>query len=223
MNPRKKFRRARKVSVGFDASPRVARRGHSLIVRLPDRLSTYDSHRQYYQQAMSSSFKNEGIHVAIRMRPMNERELRDGQEQIFRCAQNTVVQCSTKDGQAVEGQVHHYDQVFDESTQTKDIYDSVATSIIKGAVRGINGTLFACKKRSTYIHHSHKLMAHITESTSLFTLLVLLLMCCVCYLLDIHRRPDVVRQNPHHAWWRRPRRRPRYGSRRDHQSNRRHS
>ena len=49
------------------------------------------------------------------------------------------------DGQPIEGQVHHYDKVFDGKASTNDVYQYVGTNIVKGVVNGVNGTIFACK------------------------------------------------------------------------------
>ena len=51
----------------------------------------------------------EGVIVAIRMRPMNERELRDGQEQIYKClpGQHAIAQCNGD----VDGVTYFYDKV----------------------------------------------------------------------------------------------------------------
>ena len=68
---------------------------------------------------------SEGISVAIRMRPLNERERSAMQLPIYRCnAQlNTISQL--KDNNIVEAQTYKYDKVFDESISTPDVYDFV--------------------------------------------------------------------------------------------------
>ena len=87
---------------------------------------------------------SEGICVAIRMRPLNERELNGGQVPVFRVKENTVEQM-TKEGQAIDGQLYHYNQVFGETAQNKDVYSYIARDVVRGVVQGINGTIFACK------------------------------------------------------------------------------
>ena len=95
---------------------------------------------------MEKPVAQEGICVAIRMRPLNEREISGGQERIFSCikSSNSVQQLS-KDGTAIEGQTYYYDKVFDGKAVTQEVYTSVAKDIVKGVVMGINGTIFACK------------------------------------------------------------------------------
>ena len=68
-------------------------------------------------QSTSTLQAQEGICVAIRMRPLNERELSGGQHELFRCLPNNSVG-QLKDGQPLEGQVYYYDKVFDENTST---------------------------------------------------------------------------------------------------------
>ena len=86
----------------------------------------------------------EGICVAIRMRPLNERELNGGQSSVFRVKQNSVEQLS-KEGTPVEGQNYNYDKVFAENHGNADVYDGIGRDVVKGVVKGINGTIFACK------------------------------------------------------------------------------
>ena len=94
---------------------------------------------------------NENTCVAIRMRPLNEREKRDGQEACFKCIadQNAVVQL--RDGKEIEGQYHQYDRAFDESSTTDEVYDYVGKDLVAGVVNGISGTIFACKKNKKKI------------------------------------------------------------------------
>lgn len=96
---------------------------------------------------MQSHSSSEGICVAIRMRPMNDRELRDGQEKIFSCQplQNSISQLKDNN-QPLEGQTYFYDKVFDGSSSTAEVYSHSARNIVLNVAKGINGTIFACKK-----------------------------------------------------------------------------
>ena len=91
---------------------------------------------------------HEEISVSIRMRPMNEREINANQEKIFACqiASNSVQQVS-KGEQPVENQTYYFDKVFDCDTTTTEVYNSIAKDIVKDVVKGINGTIFACKDK----------------------------------------------------------------------------
>lgn len=94
----------------------------------------------------NSSRGSEGISVAIRIRPLNEREVNSGQEKIFRCqGQYNAVSQVTRDGQVIEGQTTYFDKVFDESAHNKEVYQYIGKDIVHGVMSGINGTIFACK------------------------------------------------------------------------------
>jgi hypothetical protein len=88
----------------------------------------------------------EGILVGIRMRPLNDKEVAAGQDKAFKCMNtyNAVTQL-TKDGHPVEGQMYYYDKVFDERSNTGDVYSHIGKDVVKGVVNGINGTIFACE------------------------------------------------------------------------------
>jgi hypothetical protein len=80
------------------------------------------------------SKESEGIFVAIRMRPLNEREISSGQEKIFSCFGNNNSVCQLKENQPLDGQAYYYDKV----------YNHTAKNIVQNVVNGINGTIFAC-------------------------------------------------------------------------------
>jgi hypothetical protein len=87
----------------------------------------------------------EGIRVAIRMRPLNEREISSGQEKIFKCQTDYNAISHVKDGQPIEGQTSYFDKVFDESAANTDVYGYIGNEIVQGVMAGLNGTVFACK------------------------------------------------------------------------------
>jgi hypothetical protein len=96
-------------------------------------------------QSACSAPVAEGICVAIRMRPLNDRETSGGQEAVFRCAPRENRISQIKDNQVVEGQTYHYDKVFDERATTAEVYTHVGRDAVKNVAAGINGTIFACK------------------------------------------------------------------------------
>ena len=87
----------------------------------------------------------EGICVAIRMRPLNDREITGGQEAVFRCTAKDNRISQLKDNQVVEGQTYFYDKVFDERATTAEVYTHVGRNAVKNVAAGINGTIFACE------------------------------------------------------------------------------
>lgn len=92
----------------------------------------------------------EGIYVGVRMRPLNQREIKDSAIKAYRChsSSNTVYQC-TKDGISVDNG-YSYDKVFCEQSTTEDVYQHIGKKIVDGVLRGINGTIFACKLSDTF-------------------------------------------------------------------------
>lgn len=95
----------------------------------------------------------EGICVAIRMRPLNERELNGGQHELFKCLPNNSVG-QLKDGQPLDGQIYYYDKVFDANTNTATVYEHIGTDIVKSVTSGINGTIFAYGQTSSGKTHT---------------------------------------------------------------------
>ena len=95
----------------------------------------------------SSTTPQEGIKVAIRVRPLNDREVRDGQGTIYQC--QTTTNSIAQINQSADVQPYFYDKVFDEKATTIDLHDYVAKDIVSDVVRGINGTIFACKDNSS--------------------------------------------------------------------------
>lgn len=83
----------------------------------------------------------QGIKVAIRVRPINE-----AQDKAFKCdPTSSCVYPLSAEGVPLENQVYSYDNVFDETSKTVDVYRQVGEEIVNGVMRGINGTIFACK------------------------------------------------------------------------------
>lgn len=87
---------------------------------------------------------SEGIYVAIRMRPLNDREKSNGEEVVFGCTSNNSIS-QVKDNHLVENQTYSYDKVFDGSATTAEVYTHVGKDAVRNVAAGINGTIFACK------------------------------------------------------------------------------
>jgi centromeric protein E len=94
--------------------------------------------------------EQEGICVAIRMRGLNEREIKSGSAPIFKCLTNErVALLSEKDGHPIERDTYQYDKVFDAEANTNNIYDHVGRNLVEGVVTGINATIFAYGQTSS--------------------------------------------------------------------------
>uniref|UniRef100_A0A0E0PUV7 Kinesin-like protein n=1 Tax=Oryza rufipogon TaxID=4529 RepID=A0A0E0PUV7_ORYRU len=79
----------------------------------------------------------ESVAVAVRFRPLSPREVRRG-EKIAWYADGETVARSEQSNLA-----YAYDRVFGPTTTTRHIYDAVAQYVVNGAMKGINGTIFA--------------------------------------------------------------------------------
>ncbi|KAK7355088.1 hypothetical protein VNO80_14333 [Phaseolus coccineus] len=80
----------------------------------------------------------ENVTVTVRFRPLNPREIRQGEEIAWYADGETVVRNEYNPSLA-----YAYDRVFGPTTTTRQVYDVAAQHIISGAMEGINGTIFA--------------------------------------------------------------------------------
>eukprot|EP00587_Corethron_hystrix_P002559 CAMPEP_0113321368 /NCGR_PEP_ID=MMETSP0010_2-20120614/14878_1 /TAXON_ID=216773 ORGANISM="Corethron hystrix, Strain 308" /NCGR_SAMPLE_ID=MMETSP0010_2 /ASSEMBLY_ACC=CAM_ASM_000155 /LENGTH=593 /DNA_ID=CAMNT_0000179483 /DNA_START=207 /DNA_END=1986 /DNA_ORIENTATION=+ /assembly_acc=CAM_ASM_000155 len=98
----------------------------------------------------------EGINVSIRMRPLNKKESTHGSsERVWKVLQqhNSVTQITPTGGPVSEridgGLFFTFDRVFGEQSTTREIYENVVGGIVKSAVEGLNGTIFAYGQTSS--------------------------------------------------------------------------
>ncbi|CBJ28848.1 kinesin family-like protein [Ectocarpus siliculosus] len=91
--------------------------------------------------------------VAIRLRPLNDREKEGGQNKIWRCVptHNSVTQTSPEGNPLPDGKgtFFTYDRIFDEDSSTQAVYDGAARDIVHSVSRGMNGTIFAYGQTSS--------------------------------------------------------------------------
>ncbi|CAN0483509.1 unnamed protein product, partial [Ectocarpus sp. 12 AP-2014] len=91
--------------------------------------------------------------VAIRLRPLNDREREGGQNKIWRCVptHNSVTQTSPEGNPLPDGKgtFFTYDRIFDEDSSTQAVYDGAAREIVHSVSRGMNGTIFAYGQTSS--------------------------------------------------------------------------
>jgi len=95
----------------------------------------------------------EGITVAIRMRPLNKTE---GEKQrVWKVLPkyNSVTQTTSTGkplSERVTGRTYFaFDKVFEENVDTNQVYDDVAKGIVSSVVNGLNGTIFAYGQTSS--------------------------------------------------------------------------
>ncbi|KAF8672173.1 hypothetical protein HU200_049740 [Digitaria exilis] len=85
-----------------------------------------------------TSRSGDSISVTIRFRPLSEREFQRGDEISWYPDGDRLVRCEYNPATA-----YGYDKVFGPSTTTEAVYDVAARPVVKGAMEGINGTVFA--------------------------------------------------------------------------------
>lgn len=80
----------------------------------------------------------ENVTVTVRFRPLNPREIRQGEEIAWYADGETIVRNEYNPSIA-----YAYDRVFGPTTTTRHVYDVAAQHVVSGAMDGINGTVFA--------------------------------------------------------------------------------
>ena len=105
---------------------------------------------------MQDSAAEECVSVAIRLRPLNKREINNKESKIFSAQGNSVVQQQTKDRDGGTGcsETLHYDKVFGEDVDNASVYEHMARGIVNGVMGGINGTIFAYGQTSSGKTHT---------------------------------------------------------------------
>ncbi|KAJ4777380.1 Kinesin-like protein KIN-7G [Rhynchospora pubera] len=85
-----------------------------------------------------TSRSGDSISVTIRFRPLSEREIHRGDEISWYADGERLVRSEYNPATA-----YAYDRVFGPSTATQAVYDVAARPVVKAAMEGINGTVFA--------------------------------------------------------------------------------
>jgi len=104
----------------------------------------------------------EGILVAIRMRPLNSREQssssgnnNENDNRVWRVLQkyNSIAQC-TSSGKPLSERIQNrtifsFDQTFGEASTTRQVYEQTSKGIVTSVASGLNGTIFAYGQTSS--------------------------------------------------------------------------
>jgi centromeric protein E len=105
------------------------------------------------KQNAQNEESEEGITVAIRMRPLNRVE--GDKQRVWKVLpQYSSVSQTTKNGKPLTEKLtgktfFTYDKTFGEEASTADVYENVAKNIVSSAVSGLNGTIFAYGQTSS--------------------------------------------------------------------------
>lgn len=75
------------------------------------------------------------VHVAVRVRPLNDYETKS--------AQHAVLDLGDRHVAILGAETYVFDSVFDSNETTADLYAKVAEPIVRSSLTGINGTIFA--------------------------------------------------------------------------------
>ncbi|KAJ1991857.1 hypothetical protein GGI25_003217 [Coemansia spiralis] len=99
------------------------------------------------------------INVAIRIRPLNQRELRSSALAAqgllpWAVQRETITQRTFSDGRVTNANSFTFDRVFDQKDTTIRVYDDVVKQIISSSMNGFNGTIFAYGQTSSGKTHT---------------------------------------------------------------------
>lgn len=87
---------------------------------------------------VSSKSMADSISVTIRFRPMNEREYLRGDENAWFADGDKMVRSEFNPAVA-----YGFDKVFGENATTEEVYEVAARPVVRAAMEGVNGTVFA--------------------------------------------------------------------------------
>ncbi|KAJ1962239.1 hypothetical protein GGI12_002758, partial [Dipsacomyces acuminosporus] len=100
------------------------------------------------------------INVAIRVRPLNQREARSTSTTSpssvlpWHVNRDTITQRHFSEGRVVQGSSFTFDKVFDQKDSTQMVYDDIVKGIIASSMSGFNGTIFAYGQTSSGKTHT---------------------------------------------------------------------
>nr|GMC87536.1 kinesin-like protein KIN-7D, mitochondrial isoform X1 [Ipomoea batatas] len=98
----------------------------------------YPSADELLAEPVDASRSGESISVTVRFRPMSEREYQRGDENAWYPDGDKVVRNEYNPAIA-----YAFDRVFGPDTSTQEVYEVAARPVVKAAMEGINGTVFA--------------------------------------------------------------------------------
>ncbi|XP_031127100.1 kinesin-like protein KIN-7D, mitochondrial [Ipomoea triloba] len=98
----------------------------------------YPSADELLAEPVDASRSGESISVTVRFRPMSEREYQRGDENAWYPDGDKVVRNEYNPAIA-----YAFDRVFGQDTSTQEVYEVAARPVVKAAMEGINGTVFA--------------------------------------------------------------------------------
>lgn len=141
---------------GLNQARRSANTRRNSGVSLTGRVSTATS-----SSSDAATSDDSHVKVAVRCRPMSEKEISDGHESIveFESDKRIVVHDTSESPSDLLGtqsgerrnysHVYDFDHVFDCNSTQKQVYDQVCRPIVQSVLEGYNGTIFAYGQTGT--------------------------------------------------------------------------
>ncbi|CAN4125099.1 unnamed protein product [Withania somnifera] len=99
---------------------------------------SYPSEEELIDEPVDMSRSGDNISVTVRFRPMSEREYQKGDEIAWYADGGKTVRNEYNPATA-----YAFDRVFGPQTSTQDVYEVAAQPVVKAAIEGIHGTVFA--------------------------------------------------------------------------------
>lgn len=95
--------------------------------------------------------RNECVQVVVRCRPMNEKELLHGHENVIEVypTRGVVEIFNPKEDDRNNGKMFTYDAVYDQTSSQQDVYDESVYPLVNSVLEGFNGTIFAYGQTGT--------------------------------------------------------------------------
>ncbi|VEN64102.1 unnamed protein product, partial [Callosobruchus maculatus] len=94
----------------------------------------------------------DNIKVAIKARPLIQREIVEGLEPVWRIRSNSVYQ--TDDVGSRFGEIYTFDHVFDQDCTNTNVYTTVVSPLVESFMEGFNATIFTYGQTSSGKTHT---------------------------------------------------------------------
>lgn len=89
-----------------------------------------------------SKESNQRVRVGLKIRPLNEKEINEGAQDILKVKQNRkTVHCTVPSKQ----NTFNFDWAFDSNESQVQVYNDLSIPILDNLFEGINATILACK------------------------------------------------------------------------------
>ncbi|CAL1673007.1 unnamed protein product [Lasius platythorax] len=113
---------------------------------------------------------SESVKVAVRCRPMSNKELQQGCQNVV-TIDSLTKSCTLENFAGGSGKIYQFDDAFSPSATTESVYEDVGSVIVEAVLEGYNGTVFAygqtgCGKSFTMRGFIERALEHLFEATS---------------------------------------------------------